>query len=201
MKVTGVLGGSFNPIHNAHLAMAECAHRQFEIPEILIMPTAATYYKDGSVLVDATQRMEMIHLAIKDYGASDYMIPSSLDLDRGGTTYTYETINDLEKIYDKIYFILGADSLMYIDKWVNAAEFLPKCTILAAFREGVSRDALKTQAEYLENDYNADVRFLDTVIMPYSSSDIRKRISEGRRVSDMMPEGVYDYICKNRLYK
>ena len=200
MKITGVLGGSFNPIHNAHLAMAECAHRQFDIPEILIMPTAATYYKDGSVLIDPELRMDMIRIAISENGAQDYMKPSYLDLERGGTTYTYDTIKDLKKIYDKIYFILGADSIMYIDKWINAKGFLPDCTLLAALRNGVDEAALRAQTEMLIKDYGADIHFLDTRIMPYSSSDIRSRIKAGKDVTGMMPDGVIRYIRENGLY-
>ena len=178
MKVTGVLGGSFNPIHNAHLAMAECAHKQFGIPEILIMPTASTYYKDGSVLIDPEKRMDMIRLAIEEKNATDYMRPSYLDIDRGGITYTYDTITELGEVYDKIFFIIGTDSLMYIDKWVKSEEFLPKCILLVSMRNGYSAGDIKKQVSYLEDKKGARIEFLDTEIDPVSSSEIRKLIKE-----------------------
>ena len=200
MKITGVLGGSFNPIHYAHLSMATCAHEQFKIPEILIMPTAATYYKDGSALIDSEPRMNMIRLAINEIDAGDYMKPSYIDLDRGGITYTYDTIKDLKKTYDKIYFIIGTDSLMYIDRWQKAESFLPECTLLVALRNGDAEDDVNAQREYLINDYGAEIFFLNTKIIPLSSSDIRKRIKRKQSVKGMLPDSVIDYIMDNKLY-
>lgn len=200
MKITGVLGGSFNPIHYAHLSMATCAHEQFKIPEILIMPTAATYYKDGSALIDSEPRMNMIRLAINEIDAGDYMKPSYIDLDRGGITYTYDTIKDLKKTYDKIYFIIGTDSLMYIDRWQKAESFLPECTLLVALRNGDAEDDVNAQQEYLINDYGAEIFFLNTKIIPLSSSDIRKRIKRKQSVKGMLPDSVIDYIMDNKLY-
>ena len=200
MKITGVLGGSFNPIHYAHLSMATCAHEQFKIPEILIMPTAATYYKDGSALIDSEPRMNMIRLAINEIDAGDYMKPSYIDLDRGGITYTYDTIKDLKKTYDKIYFIIGTDSLMYIDRWQKAESFLPECTLLVALRNGDTEDDVNAQREYLINDYGAEIFFLNTKIIPLSSSDIRKRIKRKQSVKGMLPDSVIDYIMDNKLY-
>ena len=200
MKITGVLGGSFNPIHYAHLSMATCAHEQFKIPEILIMPTAATYYKDGSALIDSEPRMDMIRLAINEIDAGDYMKPSYIDLDRGGITYTYDTIKDLKKTYDKIYFIIGTDSLMYIDRWQKAESFLPECTLLVALRNGDAEDDVNAQREYLINDYGAEIFFLNTKIIPLSSSDIRKRIKRKQSVKGMLPDSVIDYIMDNKLY-
>ena len=200
MKITGVLGGSFNPIHYAHLSMATCAHEQFKIPEILIMPTAATYYKDGSALIDSEPRMDMIRLAINEIDAGDYMKPSYIDLDRGGITYTYDTIKDLKKTYDKIYFIIGTDSLMYIDRWQKAESFLPECTLLVALRNGDTEDDVNAQREYLINDYGAEIFFLNTKIIPLSSSDIRKRIKRKQSVKGMLPDSVIDYIMDNKLY-
>ena len=200
MKITGVLGGSFNPIHYAHLAMARCAHEQFKIPEILIMPTAATYYKDGSALIDPELRMDMIRLAINEINAGDYMKPSYIDLDRGGVTYTYDTINDLKKLYDKIYFIVGTDSLMYIDKWQKAGSFLPECTLLVAVRNGCAEDDVKVQRDYLIDNYGAEIHFLNMKRLPLSSSDIRKRIKLKQSVEGMLPDSVIDYIMKKNLY-
>lgn len=200
MRITGILGGSFNPIHNGHLAMAECAHRQFDIPEILLMPTSMTYYKDSSLLIDPEIRIEMIRIAIDEYGGKDYMKPSYLDIDRGGITYTFDTINELKGSYDKIFFIIGTDSLMYIDKWHKAAEFLPKCTLLVSRRSGNLEDEVYIQYHYLTDAFGADILFMDTEIMPFSSSDIRERIRDGRPVDGMLPESVIRYIEKNRLY-
>ena len=200
MKVVGVLGGSFNPIHNGHLSIAKCAHEQLGIPEILIMPTASTYYKDDRFLIPSEKRMDMIKLAISENEAEDYMKPSYLDIDRGGITYTYDTINDLKKFYDKIYFIIGADSLMYIDKWKNADEFLPRCILLTALREGISDNEIKDQCNRLVESFGAQIIFLDINTIVVSSSEIRKRIRKGQSVYGMLPDSVLKYIIENSLY-
>ena len=180
--------------------MAECAHNQFNIPEILIMPTATTYYKDGSALIDSELRMDMIRLAIEDAGTGSYMKPSYVDLDRGGITYTCDTIRDLKSIYDKIYFIIGTDSLMYIEKWNDADVFLRQCSLLVALREGASQEDITAQQEFLENEFGADIEYLDSKIMPVSSSDIRDRIKKGKSVEKMLPESVLEYIIEHNLY-
>lgn len=200
MKTVGVLGGSFNPIHNAHLAMAKCAHKLFNIPEILIMPTASTYYKDEGQLTDAKKRMDMIRLAIDEIGAGDYMKPSYIDLDRGGITYTYDTISELESEYDIIYFIIGTDSLMYIDKWVKADLFLPKCILLVSMRPGDEIRDVKEKVADLKKLFGARIEFLDTKINPVSSSEIRKMIKGKKTVSGLLPESVIKYIMENNLY-
>ena len=201
MRITGVLGGSYNPIHNAHLAMAECAHRQFDIPEILLMPTSRTYYKDDSELLEPEKRMDMIRMAIEEVRGQKYMKPSSLDIDRGGVTYTYDTITELKEFYDKIYFIIGTDSFMYIDKWHRSEDFLPECTLLVSQRVTDHKDEVDAQYSYLTESYGADILFMDMEIMPISSSDIRKRIRTGRSVKGMVPDSIVKYIADNGLYK
>ena len=201
MRITGILGGSYNPIHNAHLAMAECAHRQFDIPEILLMPTSRTYYKDDSELLEPEKRMDMIRMAIEEVRGQKYMKPSSLDIDRGGVTYTYDTITELKEFYDKIYFIIGTDSFMYIDKWHRSEDFLPECTLLVSQRVTDHKDEVDAQYSYLTESYGADILFMDMEIMPISSSDIRKRIRTGRSVKGMVPDSIVKYIADNGLYK
>ena len=200
MKIVGVLGGSFNPIHNGHLSIAKYAHEQMGIPEILIMPTASTYYKDDSCLIPSEKRMDMIRLAISENEAEDYMKPSYLDINRGGITYTYDTINDLKKFYDKIYFIIGADSLMYIDKWKKADEFLPQCILLTALREGISDNEIKDKCDILVKSFGAKIILLDINMIMISSSEIRKRIRKGQSVNGMLPDSVLEYITENSLY-
>ncbi len=200
MRIVGVLGGSFNPIHNAHLQIAECAHMQYNIPEILIIPTAKTYYKNNSELINANYRIDMINLAINEINAADHLKVSCIDIDRGGITYTYDTINDLKDEYDKIFFIIGTDSLMYIDKWMNAGIFLRECTLLVGPRGSHSKEEIDKQCDLLQNDYGAVIKFLDTELSPISSSEIRKMIRNKKSVKTMLPDSVLQYIIKNRLY-
>ena len=112
--IVGIMGGTFNPVHNGHIAIAKAAHEQFNIPYILVMPSYSPAYKDNSNIVSATHRCNMVSLAIKDY---DYMELSTLEIERGGRTYTADTLRLLKDDYDKIYFIIGADSLFTLNTW------------------------------------------------------------------------------------
>ena len=128
-----ILGGTFNPIHNAHIMMAETVYNTFHPEKVIIMPNYQTYYKQGASAVDVNYRIDMIDLAISDY---PYMESSDLELRRGGITYTIDTIKELRDIYPdkKIYFIIGGDSLAWLDKWVKADELFKLTTFIAFSR-------------------------------------------------------------------
>lgn len=198
-----VLGGSFNPIHNGHLELAVRAAEQFHIEKLFIMPVSGTYYKSEDMLASAGDRMNMVNAAINSLDEPYRRIieASSLDIDRGGVTYTYDTVTELSEKYEKICFIIGMDSLMYIHKWVKADEFLPKCILLVADREGEYEKKAGEQIVFLEKEYNARIRLLKTRSHPYSSSMIRQMILHGEDVSGFLPPGVYEYIQEHGLYK
>lgn len=198
-----VLGGSFNPIHKGHIELAVRAVEQFDLSKLLIMPVSGTYYKSEDMLAPAQDRLNMVREAIRflDRPLRDIIEASSLDIDRGGTTYTYDTINDLSREYKKIYFIIGMDSLMYIHTWVKAEEFLPKCILLVADRTGEYDKDTTEQINFLKERYAANIHMLKTQVHPYSSSLIRERIVAGKYVGDYLPPGVYDYIKEHGLYK
>ena len=108
-KIIGIMGGTFNPIHKGHTGIARCAYEQSDIDEILFMPSGTPAYKDNSPIVSATDRCNMVKLAIKPF---DYMSLSTIETDRPGNTYTADTLAQIYNLYKKIYFIIGADSLL-----------------------------------------------------------------------------------------
>ena len=197
---TGVLGGSFNPIHFGHIELAVKAHTQLDLPEVLLMPISMSYYKDLSVLTESAQRLKMTELAAAECGPG-FLKCSSLDIDRGGMTYTCDTIDELSLIYDEIFFIVGSDSLMYIDKWKNAGDFLKKCIIVYAKRDGDTPDELLKKEEFLKENFRADIRRLEITNHPISSSQIREMIRKGEDVRGLIPRSVEEYIRDNNLYK
>ena len=196
----GVLGGSFNPIHLGHMELAKEAHIQFGLGNILLMPTSLTWYKDTSSLAGPKHRLAMARLGAKEMG-EEYMRASSIDIDRGGITYTCDTVNELRDVYDNIYFIIGSDSLMYIDEWKNAGDFLKKCIILYGKRDGDDVEAISEKKKFLKQEYGADIRELKIKKIPISSSDIRKRIKSGKSITGLVPKSVEEYIMENNLYR
>lgn len=198
METIGILGGTFNPIHLGHLQIAICAHEQFNIPHILVMPSGQpSSYKDTSIIADASDRCAMIELAIKDY---PYMSLSTIEIERQGATYTSDTLKYLKNDNSYIYFLIGADSLFSLDRWHEAEYVMTNCHFIAANRDKHSTDELEQKAEYLRAHYNAKIDILHMNDMPISSSDIRDRIHNGKNTDNMLPKTVYQYITAHDLY-
>ena len=196
-----ILGGSFNPIHNGHIEMAKCAARQYNLENIVFMPNKSTYYKDNDAFVSDEDRINMLKLAIEDY---DYMSVSDMEIRRGGVTHTIDTIRELkeEDPDRKIYFIIGGDSLEWVEKWVDADELLGSVTFLTAVRGKTDRTRSKSIIEGIYSRHtDAAILLLDMKDYPMSSTDIRNKAAEGGDISDMVPVKVAEYIKEKGLYR
>ena len=199
-KKVGIMGGTFNPIHFGHLLLAETAYQQFDLDEVLIMPTKNTYYKKMNNLVQAEDRVNMVKLAIED---NPHFVLSREELNRDGTTYTVDTLTRLtaQEPDSRFYFIMGADSLYHLESWREPQKILSMAVILVAGREGSGIGAsLRSQKEYLENKFDADIRMLQSPVMEISSNDLRRRVREGRSIRYLLPKPVAEYIYENKLY-
>ena len=196
-----ILGGSFNPIHKGHVEMAVCAAKQYDLKNIVFMPNKSTYYKDNECFASDEDRINMICLAIEDY---EYMSVSDMEIKRGGVTHTIDTIRELktEDPERKIYFIIGGDSLEWVEKWVEADELLGSVTFLTAVRGKTDRKRSKNIIEGICSRHSdAEILLLDMKDCPLSSTDIRDRAALGQDISDMVPEKVADYIAEHDLYR
>ena len=131
MSRIGIMGGTFNPIHKGHTGIARCAYEQSDIDEILFMPSGTPAYKDNSPIVSATDRCNMVKLAIKPF---DYMSLSTIETDRPGNTYTADTLAQIYDSYKKIYFIIGADSLLYIHEWYPPEYICSHCHLILSVK-------------------------------------------------------------------
>lgn len=198
-KKIGIMGGTFNPIHFGHLLLAETAFHQFDLDEILIMPTKNPYYKKISNSVTEEDRVAMVELAIED---NQHFRLSKEELDREGTTYTVETLSHLTKKHPdyKYYFIMGADSLYHIESWKEPEQILKMATIVVAGRAGTG-SSLSSQIEYIENKYDSEIYRLNSPVLEISSNDIRRRVRDGESIRYLLPGKVVDYIHEHNLYK
>ncbi len=201
---TGILGGTFNPIHNAHLSLGKAAKEQFGLDRLVFMPAARPAYKDPRQLVSFEDRMEMTRLAVEEVlGGEDkgYYI-SDLEFKRPGNTYTCDTLAYLKGIEPEteLYFIIGGDSLMWLDEWKDPSNIVNKCTLLVAERGETRLTILKNKAENLKQSIGAKIEFIDYPCNFVSSSDIRKHIRSGELKTADLPSSVIDYIDKKELY-
>lgn len=196
-KIIGIMGGTFNPIHKGHTGIARCAYEQSDIDEILFMPSGTPAYKDNSPIVSATDRCNMVKLAIKPF---DYMSLSTIETDRPGNTYTADTLAQIYDSYKKIYFIIGADSLLYIQDWYHPEYICSNCHLLCANRDNNSASVLIDHKHFLADKYGAVIDFIDVPKLPYSSTDIRKKVAMGLSVKEDVGEEVEEYIKSRKLY-
>lgn len=195
-----ILGGSFNPIHNGHLMMAQSAHEQFGLDDIVVMPNKTTYYKENLAFVSDEHRMNMIRLAIE---GKSYLSLSDMEIKRGGVTHTIDTVREYKSMYPDIdlYFIIGGDSLEWIDRWVEADELLDSMTFLSAVRGETDIRRSKEIIERIKKEHpRSNIELLNMKQCAISSSDIRKKISIGEDVREMLPVNVYRYIMEHELY-
>lgn len=200
MKKIGILGGTFNPVHTAHLIIAEAAQEDAGLDDILFVPSGCSYLKDASDIVSAKHRINMTGLAIED---NPHFALSTMEIDRGGNSYTCDTIMELKKRYpdQEYYLIVGADNLFTMEEWKDAEVIFQNAKILAAVRGNKKRADMEKKIAQLKEKYGADIILLDVRQVDISSSEIREKIAAGRSVRYMLPEKVREYILKNHLYE
>lgn len=199
----GILGGTFDPIHMAHLIIAEAAYDAFDLDEVLLMPSGHSYFKD-----DREQKVlpPEIRYAMTCEAASDnlHFTASDFEIHRPGNTYTCDTLRELrmQNPENHYFFIVGADTVLSILTWKNPEQIFADCTLLAAIREdGIPTEAFLKEVESLRKDYGADIHVLEIPAIGISSTDIRNRIKNGRTVHYLVPERVERYIIEKGIYK
>ena len=200
-KKVGIMGGTFDPIHNAHLSLGQCALNQLSLDEVWFMPAKDPYFKKNKKVTPSKQRCEMTSLAVS--GIEGFKL-SLFELEREGETYTAETLELLHEKHPDIhfYFIIGADSMYQIDTWYRPEKIMELATLAVAGRhypEG--KRSFREQVGYLKDRFRADIAVLDYPETELSSTMIRKMVAEGRDISGLLPDKVKEYIRENNLYR
>lgn len=199
-KKTGIMGGTFNPLHNGHMALAKAAKEQLSLDEILFIPSGHSYMKHTEQSVSSKDRLEMVRRAIS--GKADYSV-SDMEIKRKGNTYTYETLEQLKKEFPEkeFYFILGADCLYEMEKWREPERIFTSCTLVSAVRDEVTQKELEERCAYLRETYDAKITLLQFKEIDVSSTDIRAAVLKDLDISEKVPKEVADYIVHHHLYK
>ena len=192
-KRIGIIGGSFNPPHYAHLFMGIEALYRFNLEKVLFIPANIPPHKEEN-LISAYHRLKMVELAIeseKKFQVSD------MEIRRGGISYTIDTLRDLKREYDEgweIYFIAGSDSALDLPNWREPEAILRLCTFTVFERPNYPFIKVKS-------DFRGKMLLVDSLLLDISSQEIRRRIREGRPVKYLLPLSVEKYISENSLYR
>ena len=200
MRRIGILGGTFDPVHNGHLLLGEQAYREYGLDEIWFMPSHVPPHKKDHLITDGAARIRMLELATESI---PYFTVSDFEMGREGNTYTAQTLALLKEAYPdiEVYFIIGADSLYQLESWYHPEQVMAQAVLLVSGRTyedgGVP---LEDKVAYFNEKYNADIRILHNPKIDVASADIRKKAAEGRDLSKDMPAAVAEYIRKTGLY-
>ncbi|MGN1166788.1 MAG: nicotinate-nucleotide adenylyltransferase [Lachnospiraceae bacterium] len=201
MKI-GIMGGTFDPIHNGHLMIAKTAYSQFHLDEIWFLPNGNPPHKSQSDIgSDVENRVEMVEMAIE--GCNNFRL-ELYEAEKKSVSFSFETMEHFAKSYPEheFFFIIGADSLFSIEKWVHPERLFLTCTILAAYRDEIdTKEEMYAQINYLQNKYNAKIKLLVSPLIKISSSEIRMYCMNRKDISGLVPENVREYIRKEGLYE
>jgi len=198
MKI-GILGGTFDPIHNGHLKIAEAARKKLGLNEVYFMPAAKTPLKEGISISAVKRRVEMVRLAIA--GKPHFKL-STIELDRPGPSYTADTIAELRKklgAETELYFIIGWDSLSQFARWREPARIIRMCRLVAVPRPGYTMPDPKALEAAIPG-MSESLIVLDNPEIAISATEIRERVARGQSIRRLVPEEVAGYIQKNGLY-
>ncbi len=187
-KQVGILGGNFNPVHNAHLLVADQVRQQLSLDQVLLMPEFIPPHKDKKGTIDQHHRLMMLELALN---GKEGLGIERLELERKGISYTYDSMKILTEANPDTdyYFIIGADMVEYLPKWHCIDELLELVQFV-----GVQRPKYKSGSSY-------PVIWVDVPLMDISSSMVRDFIAAGREPNFLLPELVWNYIKREGLYK
>lgn len=199
-KRMGIFGGTFDPIHNGHLMIAENAREQYSLDQVLFIPTGRSPLRHKQQITDSVHRCAMVSRAIAD---NPYFALHRIEVHSQEISYTFRTIEMLKENYKntELFFILGADSLFDFESWRNPELIVKNCNILAAYREHERQEEFLLHLSYLNEKYPGKFHPLDTPNLEVSSHEIRHRVQEKKTIRYLVPKVVEDYIQEHELYK
>lgn len=186
-KSVGILGGTFNPPHLAHLIVAQQVLDQLSLDEVWFIPDNIPPHIDKKETIDSIHRVEMVRLAIED---NPHFKLDLTEISRGGVSYTFETMKLLKEANPEIdfYFIIGGDMVEYLPTWNHIDELTKMVQFVGVCRPGY------------EQDSKYPVIWVNSPLMNISSTDIRKKITAGHTIKYLVPNKVEEYIKKEGLY-
>ncbi len=196
----GILGGSFNPIHCGHMALADGFIRRLQLDRLYLIPAAVPPHKSGQHLAAAEHRLQMCRLAAAD---NPVLQVSDMEIRRQGASYTVDTLEELRRLHPdaRLYLMVGADMFLTLPGWHRFSDIARLAVLCAAPREDVGMERLQQQAELLKQQYGAVCLLADIPLTPVSSTEIRNRVKAGQSIAGLVPPAVATYIAQKGLYR
>ena len=199
MKKYGIYGGSFDPIHIGHVALANSAVRECGLDKLIFMPAFISPFKQDRKVTDGHDRCGMIETVLKVNSA---FCLSRYELNRKGPSYTIETLRHWDDLLDgELCFILGFDSAVQVDTWYQGEEILKNYHLITARRPDTDYAEGMKVIESFREKYGADITVMEMPPVDASSTEIRELAKAGKSISGLVPPGVEEYIIEHKLYR
>jgi len=197
--LTGVFGGSFDPIHNGHVALARAAIKEIELDRLIVMPTKVQPFKKDKQVTEDSHRLNMVKLAFEN---DEKVHVSDYEIKHTKVSYTFATLTHLRELYpnDKIYFIMGTDSMLTLERWFKGEELLRDFSFIVSYRPGYKEHELDEKIKYYETVYGTEIKKILSVMPDVSSTEIRDLCEENKSISHLVPKSVERYIYAEGLY-
>ena len=199
MLRVGIYGGTFAPIHNGHVAAAKAFMEQMKLDYLFIIPTYLPPHKQIDASDDPLYRLKMCELAFED---TDGVVISDVEIARGGKSYTYDTLKELERPDTRLFLLCGTDMVLTFDQWYRYEDILKMCYPTYVRRENdpfITKRIVAKIGEYYEK-HGVMFRRIITDPIELTSTEIRRAVREGRDISSMVPPRVAEFIQNNGLY-
>jgi nicotinate-nucleotide adenylyltransferase len=197
----GIFGGSFDPVHYGHLLLGESAREQLQLGEVWLIPAAVSPFKTGRQQAPAKARLEMLELAL---AGSEHLRASSLEIDRGGVSYTVDTLEEIARQQPgaKLFLLMGADALRDLPSWREPARICELATPAVVRRGGAPEPDFAGLAGLVSDRRLSEIRpaQVHMPLIELSSTDLRARAVAGQSLRYRTPRAVEKYIETHRLY-
>jgi len=196
---TGILGGTFDPIHNGHLKVADAVEEELGLAEVIFIPAGKPWLKADAPVLPAEHRLQMVRLATED---KSHFNVSTIEIERKGPTYSVDTVARMrqEMKDDELFFIIGWDKLMELSCWHQPQRLISLCRLVAVPRVGFKTPDLTLLKTSIPGILQR-VIILDKPHIDISASAIRERVRQGLSINNLVPETVEKYIRENGLYR
>ncbi len=185
----GLLGGTFDPVHNGHLTLAKATYQSFQLDKVLFIPAYTPPHKQGQVITSLDHRLEMLSIAVKEL---PFVGISDIEISKKAVRYTVETLRELKSILSddtELFFLVGSDFILDYPTWKEPESLFRLATFVVAARPGYAVDVVPEGVQVLHGNFPN-----------ISSTDIRTMVQGGSDISSFVPAGVIKYIMQHNVY-
>lgn len=194
----GIYGGSFNPVHNGHIHLAESAADELSLDKVYLVPSRISPHRSSDEYVSGEDRMAMLELACRGH---ERLVPCGFELKNDRKSYTIYTVEEFRRRYpdDELFLLVGSDMLMCFNEWIYFEDILKQTTLAAVSRSDGDREQLEKKAEELRKFGN--ILICSAPPVEVSSTEIRKKIAKNENYSCYLDENVVQYISLRKIYR